>query len=131
MDEIKYQFERARLLTIMRDHRDCGIQTYASKIGVGARLLQFDKDEEYSVAYASRTLRDAETRYTATEQELLAVVWALKKWKAFLYGQNIVVRTDHKALTFATGYLLIDDQMTRWVIMLQQYNVGTYPRDTQ
>lgn len=93
------------------------------QIGLGARLFQYDDKEEYSIAYASRALRDAETRYTTTEQELLAVIWALKKWNIFLYGQNILIKTDHKALTFATGCLLVNDRMTRWILTLQNYKI--------
>ena len=50
------------------------------------------------VYYARKTLNEAQRNYTSTEKELLAVVYALDKFQAYLVGSDIIVFTDHSAL---------------------------------
>ena len=70
------------------------IQCDASGKGLGAVLLQDSKP----VCYASRVLTDAETRYAPIEAEMLAVVFACRKFHQNIYGRSTVVETDHKPL---------------------------------
>ncbi len=57
------------------------------------------------VAFMSKKLSAAERNYTTGEQELLAVVQALREWRCYLEGQPFVVKTDHKPLTFLQVFL--------------------------
>lgn len=66
----------------------------ASKFGLGAVILQENKP----IAYASRALTDAETRYAQIEKELLAVTFGLERSNQYTYGVDIVVENDHKPL---------------------------------
>lgn len=50
------------------------------------------------IAYASRTLTDAETRYAQIEKELLAVVYGLDKFHTHTHGRSVAVQSDHKPL---------------------------------
>ena len=71
----------------------------ASGNGIGAILGQFADDNRLrTVDMVSRRLSNAETRYTTTERELLAIVYALKQWRHLLEGQKIVCHTDHAPL---------------------------------
>lgn len=70
--------------------------TDASNYSLGAVLLQDNKP----VSYASRTLNIHETRYNTTEKELLAVIWAIKYYRPYLYGKTFELRTDHQALVW-------------------------------
>ena len=69
----------------------------ASNYGMGSALLQDGRP----IAYASRALTDAETRYASIEKERLAIIFALKKWYQFTYGRPILVYSDHKTLDIA------------------------------
>ena len=75
------------------------------------------------VYYASKTLNEVQRNYTTTKKELLAVVYALEKFRAYLVGSFIVIFTDHSALK----YLLTkhDDKarLIRWVLLLQEFNL--------
>ena len=66
----------------------------ASKSGLGAACLQDDAP----VAFASRALSDVETRYAQIEKELLAAVFACRKFHDFIYGRRVTIETDHKPL---------------------------------
>lgn len=50
------------------------------------------------IAFASRSLTDAEINYAQIEKELLAVVFACKKFHYYIYGRKITIRSDHKPL---------------------------------
>lgn len=70
------------------------IQCDASQFGLGACLLQNQKP----VAFASRNLSDAETRYAQIEKELLSIVFAVKRFHNMVYGFKILIENDHKPL---------------------------------
>jgi ribonuclease HI len=71
------------------------VQTDASETGIGAVLQQKDENGTRPLAYMSRKLNAAEQNYTVHELELLAVVGALQKWRAYLLGNKLIVKTDH------------------------------------
>ena len=72
------------------------IHTDASNMQLGAAISQKDKP----IAFSSRALNKAQSRYTTTDKELLSIVEKLKEFCTILYGQIIEVHTDHKNLTY-------------------------------
>ena len=83
-------------------HLDPSVETqpkvHASPFGLGVVLSEGSGDDLHPVAYVSRTFTDAERRYSQTEREALAVVWACERFHIYLYGQEFKLYTDHKAL---------------------------------
>ena len=89
----------------MMNHPDfnktCYLQTDASNVALGAELYQEGCDKEHlTIAFASRSLLSAEKNYTTTEKELLSIVFAVGKFRTHILGNETVIRTDHKALSF-------------------------------
>ena len=71
------------------------LQCNTSQFGLGAALLQ----NEQPVAYASRAISNAETRYAQIEKELLAIVFACKRFESYVYGRDTIrVESDHEPL---------------------------------
>ena len=93
-EKIKKFVSEAPVLQYYNVSKPAKIQCDASGKGVGAVLLQDDKP----VCYASRALTGAELRYAPIEAEMLAVVFACRKFHQYIYGKRVVVETDHKSL---------------------------------
>ena len=70
----------------------------ASGFGLGACVTQIRAKKEHPVAFYSRMMNSAERKYSTTEQECLAVVFAIKQAHHYVYGTQFTVCTDHAAL---------------------------------
>ena len=98
------------------------LQTDASEKGLGAVLSQTNsRGEEHPIAYASRKLLSRETKYSIIEKECLAVVWALKFFHVYLYGQSFVIQTDHQPLAWLQRMRNTNSRLTRWALAVQPY----------
>lgn len=99
------------------------LNTDASGFALGAVLSQKDKAGDlHPVAYASRTLKDAETRYSTFERELLGVVWGISNFRHYLYGRTFTLYCDQQAIS---QVLKVQDssRVSRWALALQNYNI--------
>ena len=72
----------------------------ASDFAVGAVLGQTKDKKHYAISYASKTLSRPQLNYTTTEKELLAVVFAIDKFRSYLVGVKIIIYLDHAALKY-------------------------------
>jgi hypothetical protein len=86
---------------------------------LGAVLLR----NGHPIAFESRKFTPAEVRYTTTEQELLAVVHALKTWRCYLEGAvKVTVVTDRCLNTFFSTLLELNRRQERWSETLQLFD---------
>lgn len=96
----------------------------ASGYAVGAVLGQSKDKHLYAIHYASKTLNDAQVNDTTIEKELLAVVFALDKFRSYLIGgAPIVVFTDHSALKYLLTKQNAKARLIRWILLLQEFNL--------
>jgi hypothetical protein len=84
--------------------------------------------EERPVAYCSRQLNPAESKYSVTELELLAFLFATKQFRCYLYGRKFTVYTDHRALKWLLNFQDPSSRLTRWAIKLSEYDFGVVHR---
>ena len=100
------------------------IQTDASDVAIAAVLAQEDENgKEHPCLYASRQLSMSERNYSVSERECLALVFAVGKWRPYLWGHPFVVWTDHAALTFLMSAKGLVGRLARWALTLQQYEI--------
>jgi hypothetical protein len=91
--------------------------------GAAAAILgQRDEEGEYVIAYASRTLAGPELNYSPTDGELLAVVWAIRYFRPYLYGTHFHIVTDHKALQWLLTTRNLTGKLSRYAVELQDYD---------
>ena len=99
------------------------LDTDCSKFASGAVLGQVQDGKERVIAYMSKTLTQAEIKYCVTRKELLAVVTALKQFHHYLYGQEVLLRTDNAAVSWLRRLKDPCGQMARWLQYIDTYNL--------
>jgi hypothetical protein len=104
--------------------QDFSIYADASKNAMGAVLIQSDEHGETCViSTASRVLTPTERKYSICEHEILAIVYALQKFRIYVSGHHIKVRTDNKALPFFKEMYPYLKQNLMWIMVLQVYDI--------
>ncbi|KAK7088654.1 hypothetical protein V1264_022553 [Littorina saxatilis] len=120
-DDLKASICKDTALSFFDVSKKTTIQVDASKIGVGAALLQDGKP----IAFASKALTDTEQRYANIERELLAVVFGCTRFHTYIYGKHFVVESDHKPLEQVQKKSLASTppRLQRMMLQLQHYDV--------
>ena len=98
-NELKQELTRPTVLALYDPEARCKVSADASSFGLGAVLLQGNREGEWRpVAYASRSLSETERRYAQIEKEALAVTWSCEKFSNYILGTRFEIETDHKPL---------------------------------
>ncbi|CAA7021303.1 unnamed protein product [Microthlaspi erraticum] len=117
--ELKEALTKAPILTLPEPGKPYVVYTDASRIGLGCVLMQ----EEKVIAYASRQLRKHEENYPTHDLEMAAVVFALKIWRSYLYGESVQVLTDHQSLKYLFTQADLNLRQRRWMEFIADYDV--------
>ncbi|KAG8492930.1 hypothetical protein CXB51_010202 [Gossypium anomalum] len=117
-DKLKTVLTQAPVLIQPEPARDFVVYRDGSHVGLGCVLMQDGK----VVTYASRQLKTHYTNYPTHNLELAAVVFALKIWRHYLYGEKCTIYTDHKSLKYLLTQKELNLRQRRWVELLKDYN---------
>ena len=117
-EKIKSFLTEAPVLTQPTCGKEYVIFSDASLNGLGCVLMQEGK----VVAYASRQLKPHEKNYPMHDLELAAIVFALKIWRHYLYGEKCFIYTDHKSLKYLPSQRELNLRQRRWMELIKDYD---------
>ena len=120
-NRLKEMLSQAPVLQYFRADLPVTVQADASQSGIGAVLLQSDKP----VAYVSRAMTDTDQAFAQIEKELLAIVFAMEKFDHYVYGREVTVETDHRALVPIRKKALstAPRRLQKMLLRLQRYDL--------
>ena len=98
------------------------VHTDASGFATGAVLQQDQGKGLQPIAFMSKKMLDAETRYPVHEQELLAIINSLSNWRHYLSGRKFTVKTDHKSLQYFKTQPMLSGRQSRWKDMIANFD---------
>ncbi|XP_039757383.1 uncharacterized protein K02A2.6-like [Pararge aegeria] len=117
-----------RVLAHYEEGRPLVLSVDSSAYGIGAVLAhRYEDGQERPVSCASRTLNEAEKKYSQLDKEALAIYFGITKHHQFLFGRHFVLKTDHKPLTFIFGSnngipQTAASRLQRWAVRLAGYD---------
>ncbi|KAD3640169.1 hypothetical protein E3N88_29392 [Mikania micrantha] len=125
LQELKKRLVSAPILSLPLGTGGYQIYSDASKKGLGCVLMQHGK----VIAYASRQLKPYEVNYPTHDLELAAVIFALKIWRHYLYGDSCDIFTDHKSLKYIFTQKELNMRQRCWLELLKDYdpNIKYHP----
>jgi hypothetical protein len=115
--ELKKRFMTAPVLCLPEEGKTYALYTDASNEGLGVVLMQDWK----VIAYASQKLKPHKVNYPMHDLELAAIVFALKKWRHYLYRVEYEAFTDHKSLKYIFTQKDLNLRQRRWMEFLEEY----------
>lgn len=118
---LKAAISSAPVLTLPDESLPYVVTTDASGFAIGATLSQNQGNGLQPIAFLSHKLHKAECNYPVHEQELLAVILALKEWRHYLHGSKFQVQTDHQSLRYLKTQPHLSSRQIRWSEFLQQF----------
>ena len=123
-EEMKDKLTTAPVLAYPDYSKEFILSTDASSVGLGAVLSQYDSEgKEHPVAFASRTLNNAEINYSTTKRECLALIWAVQHFHPYLYSQkDFTIITDHHSLSWLNQNKASNCLLARWAMILEGYH---------
>ena len=95
----------------------------ASDYAIGAVLGQTKDKKHHAIAYASKTLTRAQLTYASIEKELLAVIFAIDKFRSYLVGAKVIIYTDLAALKNLLTKKDAKPRLIRWILLLQEFDL--------
>ncbi|GBM55009.1 Retrovirus-related Pol polyprotein from transposon 412 [Araneus ventricosus] len=121
-NSLKQALITSPFLTYPQTDKEFILDTDASNEGIGAVLSQKIGNEEYVIAYFSKSLGKPERNYCVTRKGLLAIVKSIEHFHHYLYGQKFLLRTDHASLRWLLNFREPEGQIARWIQRLQEYD---------
>lgn len=122
-ESLKQAISTAPVLTVADDSLPYVVTADASGFAVGATLSQDQGKGLQPIAFLSHRMNEHEQHYPVHEQELLAIITALKEWRHYLHGRKTNVITDHASLRYLSTQPHLSPRQIRWSEFLQQFDL--------
>ncbi|XP_048440603.1 uncharacterized protein LOC108868533 [Pyrus x bretschneideri] len=116
--QLKYCLTYAPVLALPDDSGDFEIYSDASLNGLGYVLIQHGR----VIAYALQQLKPHKMNYSTHDLELASIIFALKIWRHYLYGEKYKIFTDHKSIQYLFTQRDLNLRQRRWIELLSDYD---------
>ncbi|XP_070660513.1 uncharacterized protein [Malus domestica] len=117
-EQLKYYLTHALVLALSDDSGNFEVYSDASLNGLGCVLMQHGR----VIVYALRQLEPHKKNYPTHDLELVAIIFALKIWRHYLYGGKCKIFTDHKSLQYLFTQRDLNLRQQRWIELLSDYD---------
>jgi len=121
-NSIREAIRQCQTLHFVRTDCPIFLHTDASDYGIGGYLFQVVDDVEVPVAFMSKSLTEAESRWSVTEKECYAFVYMFKKYEYLLRDTYFILRTDHRNLTYVNESA--SPKVRRWKLLISEFDFG-------
>ena len=117
-DTLKAKMALAPILVFLDWNKDFHVHIDSSSIALGVVLAQpREGDPDHPIAFASRKLSFVERNYTNTEREGLAMVFALQKFKHYLFGGHFKIFMNHSTFQYLINNLVLGGKIYQWMLL--------------
>ena len=100
----------------------------ASNLAIGTALGREENKQSYVIYYISKNFSSTELNYTVTEKEFLAVIFAINKFRHYITGYEVFLHIDHSVIKYLMNKPLTSGRVTRWLLLLQEFNITIVDR---
>ena len=126
-DTLRHALDCPPILCFPDYNKPFFISSDASSFGIGAVIFQTEHPDDFKsnpkiIKFASRALKKSEKAYIVYKRELLAIVYALKKFESYIYGQKIIIISDHKPLTALCSQENLSELQITWFDVLIRFD---------
>nr|XP_016512952.1 PREDICTED: uncharacterized protein LOC107829993 [Nicotiana tabacum] len=121
-EELKQKLTAAPIIVTHNWSLPFKLMCDTSGVAIGAMLGQCHNKVLHSVYYSSKTLNGAQMNYMVTEQELLSIVYAFEKFRAYMLGSKVIVYRGHAALRYLMAKKDAKPRLILWVLLLQEFD---------
>ena len=97
----------------------CDASDYAMRVVLGQRTEKIFR----AIYYANKAFNKAQENYSAIENEILEMVFACEKFKPYILGSHVIIRTDHVAIKYLMAKKDVKQRLIRWVLLLQEFDL--------
>ena len=129
LKQLKKSLTQAPVLRLPDFRKELVVSCDSSATAIGGVISQLEDGDELPIAYASRTLSKAERNYSATDRELLALVWSVKQFRMYLCNvAKFRVFTDHQPIIGLLNSKEPTGRLARWMQLLQEFPMDVFYR---
>ena len=129
LDTFKHVLSQPPILTNPDYSKPFCVGTDASQHGVGAVLYQEDNNGKRSyICFASKSLNPAQRNYPSIKRELLAIIFALRKFHHWIAGRKFKLYTDHQPLAHLFNAKDLNNMLSHWALIILQYDFEIFHR---
>ena len=123
LEEINDRFIKAPIMATPYWNKEFVIMCDSSGYVMGVVLGQRVDKTFRAIYYASKTFNESQENYSATEKEMLAMVFSCEKFRSYILGSHVILHTDHATIKYLMAKKDAKPRLIRWVLLLHEFDL--------